>query len=403
MAGTVPRVAILGVLLLGTAASAADWPNFRGPNHDGISPETGIRREWASKAPEPLWELPLNDDGYAGPAVADGVLYIVDHEGKDDVVRAVDTRNGRQLWTYAYPEVSVDNYGHARATPAVDGDRVYVLSRLGLLTCLESKTGKKVWSRDIFEAFGGEKPRWDMAVSPLVDRDRLIVCPGGPNAAVAALDKETGRTIWAGGGSDQPGYATPVLATIGGREQYVVFTGVSLIGVDRGDGTLLWRFPWQTEYDVNAAAPIVTEEGIFITSGYNHGCALVDVRGAEPAVRWQSRDLVGHFNSPVLFKGFIYGIGDPGNLVCIEAKTGRLAWSQKGFEKGGVVGVDGLLIALGGDKGDLVLIEMTPDAYRELGRMRPLGGRSWTAPIVAGRKLFVRNQKKLVCLALPLR
>jgi outer membrane protein assembly factor BamB len=239
-----------------------------------------------------------------------------------------------------------------------------------------------------------------MAVSPLVDQDRVIVCPGGRGAAVAALDKLTGRTIWQGGGNDQPGYATPVLATIEGRQQYVVFTGVSLIGVDRDGGSLLWRFPWQTEYEVNAATPIVTDEGIFITSGYNHGCALVQVRGAEATVRWQSRDLVGHFNTPVLFRGFVYGIGDPGNLVSIELATGRLAWSEKGFEKGGVVGVDGLLIALSGDKGDLVLAEMTPEAYRELGRVRPLGGRSWTAPIVAGGKLFVRNQKKLACFAL---
>jgi outer membrane protein assembly factor BamB len=400
MVGTFRRGAILGVVLLGTVAHAADWPGFRGPNHDGIAPETGVRREWASRPPELLWELPLGDDGYAGPAVAGGVLYIVDHRGDEDVVRAVDTRNGRELWTHAYPESSGDNYGHARATPAVDGERLYVLSRFGLLTCLETRSGKKIWSRDIVGDFGGQRPKWDFAVSPLVDRDRVIVCPGGRDAAVAALDKETGRTLWTGGGSDKPGYATPVLATIEGREQYVVFTGYALIGVDRKDGALLWRFPWETDHDVNAATPIVTEDGIFISSGYNHGCALVEVRGSRATARWQSRDLVAHFNSPILSRGFIYGIGDPGNLVCIEAATGRLAWSQKGFEKGGVVGVDGLLIALGGSNGDLVLAEMTPEAYRELGRTRPLGGRSWTAPIVAQGKLYIRNQSKLACLSL---
>jgi outer membrane protein assembly factor BamB len=391
---------VCSVLLLSMPISAADWPNFRGPGHDGISPEEGIHKDWRDSPPEILWEVELSDEGYAGPAVADGVLYIVDHEGSDDVVRAIDTRNGKDIWTYRYPETSRDNYGHARATPSVDQGRVYTLSRKGLLLSLDAKTGGKIWSRNILDDFRGKSPKYEMSFSPLIDGEKLIICPGGKQSAVAALDKSTGRTLWKGGGSDQPGYATPVAAVIEGRPQYVVFTGVSLIGVNRSDGALLWRLPWQTSHDVNAATPIVLGDDVFITSGYNHGCALVRVQSGTAAAAWQSRDLVGHFNSPIYWKGYVYGIGDPGELVCLDPKTGTLAWSERGFEKGGVVGVDGMLIALNGNKGHVVLVEMTPEEYRERGRIRPLGGRSWTAPIVAGGRLYIRNEDKLACLSL---
>jgi len=381
-------------------AAAADWPNFRGPNRDGISPEQDIGKNWDADPPEALWTVSLDDEGYAGPAVAGDLLYIIDHRGSEDVVRAIDTETGADAWSYSYPDTSWENYGYARATPTVDGDRVYVLSRLGLVTCLDAATGGEVWSRNIVEDFEGVSPKYEMSMSPLVDGDHLILTPGGKDAAVVALDKRTGRTVWKGGGSDKPGYATPVAAVIGGQRQYIVFTGVSLIGVASGDGSLLWRFPWETSHDVNAATPIVVGEDVFITSGYNHGSALLRIRGGRPVVLWQNRNLVGHFNSPIYSGGYLYGIGDPGELVCLDLRTGEVQWSERGFEKGGVVGIDGMIIAVDGRKGDVVLVEMTPGEYRERGRIRPLGGQSWTAPIVADGRLYLRNQESLVSLDL---
>lgn len=394
---------VAAVLVLPTAfsiAAAADWPNFRGPNRDGISPERGIGKDWDTDPPEVLWTVSLDDEGYAGPAVAGGLLYIVDHRESRDVVRAIDVETGTDAWSHSYPDTSRENYGYARATPTIDGDRVYVLSRLGLVTCLDARSGEKIWSRNIIDDFKGVSPKYEMSMSPLVDGDRLVLVPGGKDAAVVALDKRTGETVWQGGGSDKPGYATPVAAVIGGRSQYVVFTGVSLIGVDSGDGSLLWRFPWKTDHDVNAATPIVIGGDVFITSGYNHGSALVRLRDGRPFAVWQNRNLVGHFNSPVFSGGYVYGIGDPGELVCLDPRTGEVRWSERGFEKGGVVAVDGMLIAVDGRRGDVVLVEMTPEEYRERGRFRPLGGQSWTAPIVAGGRLCIRNQESLACLDL---
>ena len=386
--------------LMAARLPAADWPNFRGPNHDGISTETKLNKDWAAKPPKVLWQTPMSDDGYAGPAVAGGRIFILDHKGADDVVRAIDVQSGSNAWTYSYPDNANANYGFARATPAVSQGRVFTLSRLGVANCLGEKDGKPLWSTNIVTAFKGQMPQWNMSMSPFVDGDKVILCPGGPDAAVVALDAATGRTLWQGGGNDKPGYSTPVAATIGGTKQYLVFTGFALCGVDAQGGKLLWRLPWKTGYDVNAAAPIAIGDDVFITSGYGHGCALVGVAGGEATAKWQNQEIQAHFNSPVLKDGYIYGIGDPGVLVCLDPKTGNTAWKQAGFEKGGLVAVGDALIAMDGKDGNVVLAELTPKQYHELGRIRPLGGQSWTAPIVSDGKLFIRNKSTLACLSL---
>lgn len=397
----VMSLAVTAVLLCASASVlAADWPRWRGPNKDGISPVKGINKAWARKEPKMLWKVPMGDDGFACPSVADGKVFIIDHEGANDIVRAIDLAAGEDVWRFSYPDTSKANYGFARATPVTDDGKVYTLSRLGLLHCLEAKTGKKVWARDIIADFRGRRPSWDLAMSPLIDGDKLITCTGGDNAAVVALDKKTGKTIWQGGGSDTPGYATPVVATIGGKKQYVLFTAYNLIGVDADNGELLWQVPWKTRYDVNAATPIVSGDTVFITSGYKHGCALVKVSGRSARIVWQSKDIQSHFNSPILVNGYIYGTSDPGRLVCLELATGKVQWSQRGFEKGGIVGVDGTIIAVDGRNGDVAVIRMSPESYQELGRIRPLGGQSWTPPIVADGKLIIRNRSALACLNL---
>lgn len=379
---------------------AADWPHFYGPASNGFAPDKGINKTWTKNAPRTLWKVPMSDRGYSGPSIALGKVFIIDHQGAQDIVRALDVNNGRQVWEYRYNDAASSNYGFARTTPTVDWSKLYTLSRQGTLNCLDADTGHLLWTKNIIKEFGGKLPTWFLATSPVIDGNKVIVCPGGKDAAVVALDKNNGRLIWKGGGSDTPGYATPVLATINGRYQYVVFTAFSLIGVDANNGKLLWSFPWKTGCDVNAAMPIVIGNSVFITSGYGHGCALIDVAGGAAKVRWQTRDIQSHFNAPILANGYIYGDSDPGNLVCLEAKTGKLCWKQSGFEKGGLIGVDGAILAFSGNTGDLVMVKLSPTRYQELGRFRPLGGQSWSPPVVANGKLFIRNTSTLACLAL---
>ena len=387
-------------LLAVTSINAADWPNFRGPNVDGIAPVTGdLNHNWTSQAPRELWRIPLQDGGYAGPAAAAGKVFIIDHQADHDIVRAIDLTTGNNVWTYSYADAGDANYGYARATPAISGDKIYTLSRHGVINCLDIQSGKAIWTKNVVDEFHGQIPQWQMACSPLIDGDQLIVCPGGNGAAVAALNKNTGATIWQGGGSDAPGYATPVLATLVGKKQYVIFTAKHLIGVNAATGTLLWQVPWETKYDINAATPLILPNNrIFITSNYGRGCAVVTVTGTNAAITWKNEELQCHFNSPILFNDKIYAISN--DLVCLDPQTGKSLWRQAGFEKGGLMIANNLIIAVNGSVGEVVLADAKPTAYRELGRFKPLGGQSWTAPIIADDKLVLRNKKFLAAFAL---
>jgi outer membrane protein assembly factor BamB len=381
-------------------SKVTDWIAFRGPNADGISPETGINKSWSSSPPRLLWKQNLSDGGFAGPSSAHGLVYIIDHQGNEDVIRAFDLQSGQERWRYSYEDASGDNYGYARSTPAIDGETLYAVSRMGKLICLEALTGKLLWQKDLIAEFGGRLPSWEMAVSPVIDGDRLIVVPGGNNASVVALNKKDGQVIWKGGGSEAPGYATPVVAVINGKKQYVCFLARSVVGVDAENGQVIWRHPWRTSYDVNAATPLVMGDSVFITSGYGTGCAMLDIQGGRVSVRWQHREMKSRFSSPIYYDGHIYGTTEPGELLCIDPSSGRVLWQQRGFEWGGLMGVDGALIVMNGAEGDVVLVERSPAAYRELGRIKPLGGRSWTAPILSRGKLIVRNNNAIACLEL---
>ncbi|MCY3018693.1 MAG: PQQ-like beta-propeller repeat protein [Planctomycetota bacterium] len=398
---------LLAVLcfLMAAALPAADWPRFRGPDGSGMSPETGINKDWKAKPPKELWKIALGDRGFAGPSVAAGKLFIMDHKGSEDVVRAVDVASGKDVWTFPYPDVAKDNYGFARATPTCDKGMLYTCSRLGVIHCLDAEKGTKVWMRDMRKEMRGKSGAWDYAGSVLIDGDRAVVVPGGSSGAVAVLDKATGKTIWQGGGDDEAGYSTPVAATIGGHKQYIIFTGVSVLGVDaaRG-GPPLWRSPWQTMYNVHAATPIVIGSTVFITSGYGSGCSLIGVSDGQAQTVWKSKEYKSHFNAPVLVGEHLYGIAGQadagGDLTCLDPQTGKALWKQPGFEAGGVVVVDGAIIAVDGKGGDVVMAKLQPTAYQELGRIKPLGGRTWAPPIVADGKLFVKNTQALVCLDL---
>ena len=392
---------VVAAAAVATALFAADWPGWRGQRRDGYSLEKGINKGWKAKPPKELWRIPLGDIGHAGPAVAGGKVFIVDHQKGDDVVRAIDAATGKDVWTYAYADGTGEDYGFTRSTPLIEGGKVYVISMMGKVLCLDEKDGKVVWEKSLIADLGGRKAQWHMSMSAIIDGDKLIVVPGAKDGAVAALNKDTGELIWKGGGSDIPGYSTPVVLTPEGKKLYVVFLGTSLVGVDAEDGKLLWSLEWKTKYDVNAATPVVIgDAGVFITSGYGRGCALLKVsaRGVEKI--WENKNVQAHFNSAVFAGAYLYANSDPDDLVCLDVKTGKTVWKQDGFEKGGLLSVNGCIIAQSGSRGTLVLCRMTPDGYQELGRIDAFPKcrkRAWAPPIVADMKLFARDLKELVC------
>jgi len=386
----------------GALTQAADWPNFRGTGYDGFSPEKLLNKDWKTKPPKELWRIALGDKGYAGPSIAAGKLFIIDHAEDRDIVRAVDVKTGKNVWTYAYVDSDKDQYGFAHTTPTYDAGRLYTISREGRLHCLKADDGTLVWKRDLKSEYGGrwKGDNWGYAGSPFIDGDQLIVSPSGPGAMVAALDKNTGKEIWKGGGDESIGYATPVKAEIAGKPQYIIFSGVSVLSLDVKSGETLWTSPWRTAYGVNAATPLVIGNNVFISSNYGVGCELLDASVIPPKELWRNKALKAHFNSPLFFEGHLYGTGEPDDLSCIVLASGDVKWKQKGFQKGGILGIDGMIIAIGGSDGDVVLCKMSPEGYVESGRIKPLAGQSWTAPIVAGGKLYVRNKTELICLDL---
>jgi prepilin-type N-terminal cleavage/methylation domain-containing protein/prepilin-type processing-associated H-X9-DG protein len=377
---------------------AFDWPQFRGPLANGISPETGLRKDWNVQPPARRWQREMHDGGYAGPAVANGMVYIVDHRYGNDYLDVLHVKTGKRAWSFFHTDSSPANYGYARATPAVHDGKVYLLNRRGELYCVDAETAELYWRSDLVKRLGGRRPTWDYSMSPLVDDGRLILVPGAAGGTVVALNKESGVKIWQGGGSDLPGYATPVAATLDGVPQYVVFTARSLIGLRASDGNLLWSVPWVTGMDVNAATPVVIDDrAVFITSNYGKGCALVTVSGGSASIAWQNTEMQSHFNTPVLVDGFLYGTTEPGDLICLDPATGAARWRQSGFGKGGVAAADGVIIAVQGDTGAVVMVAANPGAYQELGRFTPLGGQSWTPPVIADGALLVRNTSMLAC------
>ena len=393
------RYLLVANIVFGSVAhcgNAADWPQFRGPNRDGSSPETGINTNWNEKPPQTLWTVALHDKGYSGPSAADGTLYIVDHVEDSDIVLALNLKTGKERWRFRYATSGGEHYGFARATPAIDDGLVYTISRDGLVHCLDANSGKQVWRRDVLSEVEGKAPKWGVAHSPIIEGKTLIVPGGGADAHVLALNKQTGDVLWKGGGTAKLGYATPVVAEINERKQYVIFHGKGLIGVDVETGSRIWSQKWKTNYDVNAATPLVFDNGtVFVSSGYKTGCALINVAGDQATIVWDNDKMNAQFSTPIVVDGLIYGTGDPGFLICLEAATGKLRWRQGGFHKGGLVGVDGHMIVMNGKDGYAALVQIHPWKYVVKGWITPLHGQAWVAPIIADKKLIIRNRDKL--------
>jgi outer membrane protein assembly factor BamB len=395
------RFAVL--VLIGTAlvSSAADWPGFRGPNRDGIAPDKGINKNWTQRPPPLLWKQSLSDDGYAGPAVSGRTLYIVDHSGSNDIVRALDVANGKELWRYSYSDAAVNRQGFTVSTPMIWEGKVFIFSRLGKVICLRASSGELIWKRDPVAEYKGGNPPWKFTMSPVIDDGKLIFCPGGTNAAVVALDPNSGKTIWVGGGSANASYATPVVAMLNGRKHYVVFMVPGLYGVDSSDGRLLWKVPWKTNYGgKKGPTPVLVGDRIFICSTEGGSGGLIDFAGGAPRVVWQHKLMQEHFPTPIYYHSRIYGSSDPKFLICLDPETGGVHWKETAGAYASVIGVDDVVIFLSGSTGELIMVDATSPVYKELGRCKPLGGQSWTAPIIADGRLYVRNKKELACLDL---
>ena len=386
------------LFLFGIVAPAADWPQWRGPDRDGKSAETGLLDSWPKGGPRLLWKAQDLGEGYSGPAIVGDRLYIQGQQGGQQFVMAYGVHTGKQLWKTPAGNSYNEEHGNGpRGTPTVEGARLYALSADGTLVCLETATGRRVWGLNFVERFGGQTPKSGYSESPLVDGDRLIVMPGGPAAAVVALNKNTGEPLWKSQ-NDQAGFSSAVALDIGGTHALALLTAEAAIGLDAKDGALLWRYPRVDNRTANIATPIAHAGYVFFSTDYGTGCVLLkptpDGKAAEV---YFNRDMRNHYTTSVLVGDYLYGFSSE-ILTAMEFKTGKVAWKDRSVGKGNCIYADQHLYCLGED-GAAGLIEATPAAYKEISRFEiPRGAfNTWTSPAIANGQLYLREQSNLYC------
>lgn len=369
---------------------AADWPQWRGLMRNGISIEKFA--PWKTP-PRQAWQVNIGE-GWSAVTVWGGRAYTMGNQSGQDILYCLDAASGRESWRYSYP-CGAGDYGGPRATPVIDGGKVYTLSREGHALCVNATTGKLVWRKELQRETGAASPQWGFAGSPLV-QGKLVIYNVGE--AGTALDKTNGRVVWRSG-RGQAGYATPVPFTAGAQSGVLLFSGNSLVAVDANSGRQFWRFPWDTQYGVNAADPLVIGDRVFISSNYGKGCALLNISGGQPQVVWQNRSMKNHFNASVRLGGHLFG-NDENTLRCIDLATGAERWNNRGIGKGGLIGAAGKLIVLT-ERGELLAVSGASTAYGELARTQLPRGQYWTHPVLANGKIYCRSHEgTLVCLAL---
>ncbi|HEX4998532.1 MAG TPA: PQQ-binding-like beta-propeller repeat protein [Terriglobia bacterium] len=380
--------------------SPIDWPQWRGPERDGISRETGLLKQWPSGGPQQIWLNANLGPGYGSVAVQGERIYVQFALAKNSAVGAINRADGRIVWAKVLGQGGTNDRGSGpRGTPTVDGDRLYALTESGDLACLEIADGAIVWQRNILQDFRGQNINWLISESPLVDGDKVIVTPGGSRAGMVALDKMTGKTLWTSEGIGEAGYASAIVADIGGVRTLMTLTSTAGVGIRESDGKVMWRYTKAANNTANIATPIFSDNKVFYTSAYGTGGALLNLTARDGMVSaresYFTSDMQNHHGGVVLVGGYLYGFHNS-ILTCLEFATGKMMWRNRSVGKGSLSYADGNLYILSEDN-VVGLVEATSADYREKGRFKipDRGFPSWAHPVVSGGRLYIRNQMTL--------
>lgn len=390
---------LIAAATIAGAAEAPSWPQFHGPNRDNISTETGLLKAWPEGGPKLLWTAQGLGHGFSSMAVADGRIYTAGNVEKDTVITALDA-SGKTLWQVKNGPAWTKDYPGTRATPTLDGDRLYHQSPLGQIVCLQARTGKPLWQLNVLEKFGSEPPRWALAESLLIDGDRLISCPGGPQTCMVALDKKTGTVVWkAPSTGELAGYASPILAEYQGLRMVITLTAKALIGVNADTGDLLWHVEHESYADENILMPIYHEGHVFVST-LKAGSVKwkINVQNGNASLEevWRTEELDNHHGGVLLLDGHLYGTSTFRNRdrwVGLDWETGASRFVDKGVGKSSLTYADGLLYTLSIDR--LVgLVRATPAGLEIISSFTiPEGGegKSWPHPVVCDGRLHIRH------------
>lgn len=389
-------LAVLVFSFSSVAAQAGDWPQWRGPNRDGISKETGLLKQWPAEGPPLVWKATGAGTGYSSLAISKGRIYTMGVRGDREYIIAFDVATGKELWARENGSRYQDSRGDGpRGTPTIDGDRLYALGGNGDLSSLDIKNGKVVWTMNILTTFGGKNLKWGISESPLVIGEKLLVNAGGPDASVLALNKKDGSVIWKSQ-SDVAGYSSAMPVQVGNTTHIVFFTDQRALAVDLKDGRLLWSYDKAANKTANVATPVVKGNKVFLSSDYGTGAGLVEIKADHSAQEvYFTKEMRNHHSSSILIGDHLYGFSG-GVLTAMKFDTGEVAWKDRSVGKGSLVFADGHLYAFS-ENGIIGLVEATPTAYVEKGRFRIQQESlpTWTHPVISNGRLYIRDQNTI--------
>jgi outer membrane protein assembly factor BamB len=383
-----------------------NYPQFLGPNRNGILGQPALARDWQAQPPQRLWLHPIGL-GWSGFSIAGQRAITQEQQGENETITCCDVLSGAPLWSYAYAahfQSTLAGEG-PRATPTVAGNRVYALGSTGILNCLSLESGKPLWSKDIVQDNQAKVNEWGMSCSPLLVDDLVIVSAGGKdNRSLVAYRAATGEFAW-GGGTDGAGYSSPMVATLAGVRQILIFNSGGVRAHDPVTGAVLWKYHWPGAHPHVSMPVVLPGERLLVSSGYGVGSEVLQIQknsnGTLSASRvWKSNRLKAKFTNPIYQDGFIYGLDD-GIMVCLDASNGELKWKEGRYGHGQTLLVKDLLL-ITAESGEVILLEPSPQALRELTRFAALNGKTWNPPALAGEYLLVRNDKEAACYRLPL-
>ncbi len=384
-------------MIVAVAASAAEWRQWRGPERDGKSTETGLLKKWPDGGPPLVWKATGIGEGFSSFSAGGGRLYTQGQRDRRQYVIALDQATGRKIWETPNGSSYSNRRGSGpRGTPTLDGNTVFALASNGRLIALDAGSGKQRWAVDLLAELGGRNTNWGMSESPLVDGERIIITPGG-DAGIAALDKSSGEVIWTSD-ADRAAYSSVMIVEAGGVKQYVTLTGSAGVGVRAADGKVLWRYEKVSNRTANVATPVVRDDKVFLSSDYGTGCALLQLQPSGAAEEiYFSRDMRNHYSTSVLVGDHLYGFSSR-VFTAMKFDTGEVAWKDRSVGKGQVIYADGMLYLLSED-GVAGLVEPSPDAYNEISRFEIDPGEypTWTLPVIADGRLLLREQDTIYC------
>lgn len=405
----VALVCSIALMLLAPPVLAENsWPQWQGPNRNGLNEESGLMQSWPEGGPKLVWMSRAGGEGYAGPAIVDGKLYTMgSREGEEQVI-VLDIETGDEVWSAAIGPEAKHGWGVGpQGTPTVEGGRVYALGSQGTLVCVSAETGSEFW-RTTMQDLGGRDPQWKFAESPLVDGDVVLCTPGGDKGAIAALDKQTGELRWQTASITDPAhYSSIIAATINGQKQYVQHLDKHLVGLAPSDGAVLWQFPRPGSV-ATIPTPVAHNNKVYATCGYGVGCVLVNVAEGNTVteVYDDNKVMKNKHGGVILLDGALYGHSDGVGWLCQDFETGKQIWRERGaLEMGGIAYADGRFYCVGEETGDVVLIDASPDGWKERGRFtltpqtqqRQDRGKIWTHPVVVNGHLYLRDQELIYC------